>query len=108
LTTLNLRGVRESVMALAPIFLVFVISHVLIIVGGFVAHAPELPQTAARVSDGFSNGYTTLGVGGMLLLFVHAYSLGGGTYTGIEAVSNGLPIMREPKVQTAKRTMVYM
>jgi hypothetical protein len=39
---------------------------------------------------------------------VHAYSLGGGTYTGIEAVSNGLPIMREPKVQTAKRTMVYM
>ena len=33
----------------------------------------------------------TLGLGGMLLLFVHAYSLGGGTYTGIEAVSNGLP-----------------
>ena len=50
----------------------------------------------------------TLGLGGMLLLFVHAYSLGGGTYTGIEAVSNGLPIMREPRVQTAKRTMVYM
>ena len=44
----------------------------------------------------------------MLLLFMHAYSLGGGTYTGIEAVSNGLPIMREPRVQTAKRTMVYM
>ena len=44
----------------------------------------------------------------MLLLFVRAYSLGGGTYTGIEAVSNGLPIMREPRVQTAKRTMVYM
>ena len=44
----------------------------------------------------------------MLLLFVHAYSLGGGTYTGIEAVSNGLPIMREPRVQTAKRTMLYM
>jgi len=108
LTTLNLRGVRESVITLAPIFLVFVISHVLIIVGGFVAHAPELPATAAQVSSGFSNGYTTLGVGGMLLLFVHAYSLGGGTYTGIEAVSNGLPIMREPKVQTAKRTMVYM
>ncbi|MGH7455546.1 MAG: APC family permease, partial [bacterium] len=31
-----------------------------------------------------------------------------GTYTGIEAVSNGLPILREPKVQTAKRTMLYM
>ena len=44
----------------------------------------------------------------MLLLFMRAYSLGGGTYTGIEAVSNGLPIMREPKVETGKRTMVYM
>ncbi len=37
-----------------------------------------------------------------------AYSLGAGTYTGIEAVSNGLQIMREPRVKTAKRTMVYM
>ena len=44
----------------------------------------------------------------MALLFIHAYSLGGGTYTGIEAVSNGLPIMREPRVQTGKRTMLYM
>src|SRR5262249_40659022 len=35
-------------------------------------------------------------------------SLGGGTYTGIEAVSNGVGIMREPRVQTAKRTMVMM
>ncbi len=39
---------------------------------------------------------------------MRAYSLGGGTYTGIEAVSNGLPIMREPRVQTGKRTMLYM
>jgi len=31
-----------------------------------------------------------------------------GTYTGIEAVSNGLQIMREPRVATGKRTMVYM
>jgi hypothetical protein len=34
--------------------------------------------------------------------------MGAGTYTGIEAVSNGLPILREPKVQTGKRTMRYM
>ena len=34
--------------------------------------------------------------------------MGGGTYTGIEAVSNGLQIMREPRVQTGKRTMVYL
>jgi hypothetical protein len=50
----------------------------------------------------------TLGLAGMLALFLRAYSMGAGTYTGIEAVSNGLQIMREPKVATAKRTMVLM
>jgi hypothetical protein len=39
---------------------------------------------------------------------VRAYSMGAGTYTGIEAVSNGIQIMREPKVATARRTMTYM
>jgi len=34
--------------------------------------------------------------------------MGAGTYTGIEAVSNGLPILREPRVETGKRTMLYM
>ena len=34
--------------------------------------------------------------------------MGGGTYTGIEAVSNGLQILREPRVETGKRTMRYM
>ncbi|HXJ20891.1 MAG TPA: APC family permease [Polyangia bacterium] len=108
LTTLNLRGAKESAMALAPVFLIFVFSHLALIAGGILGRIPELPSTAHAVGTGFHGGLTTLGMGGMLLLFVHAYSLGGGTYTGIEAVSNGLPIMREPRVQTAKRTMLYM
>jgi hypothetical protein len=108
LTTLNLRGAKESAIALAPVFILFCVTHLALIVGGIVAHVPELPATARAVGTGFHSGLATLGAGGMLLLFVHAYSLGGGTYTGIEAVSNGLPIMREPRVQTAKRTMVYM
>jgi hypothetical protein len=45
---------------------------------------------------------------GVLAIFLRAYSLGGGTYTGIEAVANGMQIMREPKVKTGKRTMAYM
>jgi len=108
LMTLNIRGVRESALALAPIFMVFVISHTVVIIGGILSHVSELPDTTRAVTAGFQGGVQTLGIGGMLLLFVHAYSLGGGTYTGIEAVSNGLPIMREPRVQTAKRTMLYM
>ncbi|MFH0792668.1 MAG: APC family permease, partial [bacterium] len=108
LIILNLRGVKESVITLTPIFLVFVLTHVILITGGIIAHAPRLPATVHAVSTGFSGGLATLGVGGMFLLFIHAYSLGGGTYTGIEAVSNGLAIMREPHVQTGKRTMLYM
>lgn len=108
LTTLNIRGVKESVLILAPIFVAFVITHVLLIVVGIGRHVPEIPQTAAHLGEGFRHGWSTLGAGGLLLLFAHAYSLGGGTYTGIEAVSNGLQIMREPKVPTARRTMLYM
>ncbi len=105
---LNLRGVRESVLVLAPIFVLFVITHLVLIVGGFVAHGSQLPQTLAHAGTGFREGVSTLGFMGVFLLFIHSYSLGGGTYTGIEAVSNGLTIMREPRVKTGKRTMLYM
>lgn len=108
MTLLNLRGVRESVMILAPVFFLFIITHTVMILGGIVAHAPEMPETARAVKDGFSAGSASLGLGGLVLLLLHAFSLGGGTYTGIEAVSNGVPIMRHPQVKTAKRTMLYM
>lgn len=108
LTLLNIRGVRESVIALLPVFILFLITHAIVIGAGVMLHLPELPATADRLQSGYQHGMATLGIGGMLLLFVHAYSLGGGTYTGIEAVSNGLPIMREPRVPTARRTMLYM
>lgn len=108
LTILNLRGVRESVIVLTPVFLLFVLTHAILIIGGIVGHASQFPQTMVAAKSGLSDGLATLGVGGLLLRFIHAYSLGGGTYTGIEAVSNGLAIMREPRVKTAKRTMLYM
>jgi amino acid transporter len=108
MTSLNIRGIRESVLSLAPVFLLFLATHILIIGWGIVSHGPELSATATEVSSGFQHGLATVGAGGLLLLFLHAYSLGGGTYTGIEAVSNGLTMMREPRVQTAKRTMAYM
>ncbi|MBY0307721.1 MAG: APC family permease [Phycisphaerales bacterium] len=108
LILLNLRGVRESVLVLTPIFVLFVATHLVLILGGFAAHGGQLPRTLSTAAAGFKEGVSALGVAGMLLVFVHAYSLGGGTYTGIEAVSNGLTIMREPRVQTGKRTMLYM
>jgi amino acid transporter len=108
LTTLNLRGVRESVLVLAPIFFAFVATHVVLILAGIIQHSGEMAATTTAVTDGFQSGFATVGIAGLALLLVHSYSLGGGTYTGIEAVSNGLSIMREPRVATGKRTMLYM
>jgi hypothetical protein len=50
----------------------------------------------------------SLGPLAFFLIVMRAYSLGGGAYTGIEAVSNGIPIIREPRVHNAKKTMLYM
>ena len=49
-----------------------------------------------------------LGLWVLLVIFMQAYSRGAGTYTGIEAVSNGVSAMREPQVTNAKWTMLYM
>lgn len=108
LVILNMRGVKESVIVLTPIFLVFVATHVVLIGGGLFAHVSDAPAVLRSASHSLSTDLATIGLGGILLRFLHAYSLGGGTYTGIEAVSNGLSIMREPRVQTGKRTMFYM
>lgn len=108
LTSLNIRGVKESILALMPVFVLFIATHSILIIGGIIAHASSLPDVTREVNHGFVSGVSAIGAGGMLLLFIHSYSLGGGTYTGIEAVSNGLSIMREPRVRTGKRTMVYM
>lgn len=108
LTIANIRGVKEAVIPLVPVFVLFLITHVYLIVAGTVEHAADVPATLAGIGSGFREGARTLGWAGMLALLARAYSLGGGTYTGIEAVSNGLPIMREPRVHTGRRTMLYM
>jgi len=108
LIILNIRGVKESITVLAPIFAVFVITHLVMLVDGVLVHTDRIVPLAGDFRTGLSHDLSTIGVFGILMLFLRAYSLGGGTYTGIEAVSNGMQIMREPRVQTGKRTMIYM
>jgi amino acid transporter len=108
LTYLNMRGVKESVVSLAPIFLTFLITHIFIIVLAFFKHVPDLPAIAASTKTDIQSTVSQVGILGMLFLILRAYSMGAGTYTGLEAVSNGIPILREPRVETAKKTMRYM
>ena len=108
LIILNIRGIKESVTVMAPIFLVFVLTHIVLLVDGVFTHADRIAPLTRDFHAGLAQDLSSIGIFGILMLFLRAYSLGGGTYTGIEAVSNGLQIMREPRVQTGKRTMIYM
>jgi amino acid transporter len=105
---LNLRGSKESVVFLLPIFLLFVVAHVFAISLGIYPRAPEIPLLASTTYQNTIGDIQGLGLWATLFIVLHAYSLGGGTYTGIEAVSNGLQALREPRVETGKRTMLYM
>ncbi len=108
LTVMNMRGVKESVLPLVPIFLTFVATHAFIIGYALLMNAGHFGELVSTTRAEVARSQAELGMGGMIFLLLRAYSMGAGTYTGIEAVSNGLPILREPKVQTGKRTMRYM
>ncbi len=108
LSGMNLRGAKESVQALVPIFLVFVVTHVLAIIWALGIQVPHAAQMIHETTGQFHSTVSQLGWIPMIVLVLKAFSMGAGTFTGIEAVSNGLPILREPKVRTGKRTMMYM
>ncbi len=108
LTLMNMRGVKESVASLVPIFLIFVLTHVLIILFALFTHLFNFSSVISETAFEFNNSYTTLGFWGTFFILIHAYSMGAGTFTGIEAVSNGVPILKEPRVNTGKKTMLYM
>ncbi|HNW60060.1 MAG TPA: APC family permease [bacterium] len=108
LILLNLRGVKESVAPLVPVFLIFLLTHTFAIFYGLFTHLGNVSELAQTTMTDIHRSQSELGLFGMILLVLRAYSMGAGTYTGIEAVSNGMPILREPKVRTAKTTMRYM
>ncbi|HEY3320073.1 MAG TPA: APC family permease [Planctomycetota bacterium] len=108
LTVMNLRGVKESIRVLVPIFLLFLAMHIATFIAVLFQHAGRVPSLIVEDTTKIGATVSTVGALGTFLIFARAYSMGAGTFTGIEAVSNGLQIMREPRVATGKRTMVYM
>jgi amino acid transporter len=108
LTALNMRGVKESVLVLMPIFLGFMLSHVVLILHGIFTHTAVMPELFAQTAADTRAAVSDLGLMGVIVVSLRAFSLGGGTFTGIEAVSNSTEILREPRVETGRRTMLYM
>ena len=110
LIVLNLRGIKESIVVIVPIFLIFCFTH-LALMGGIILLHPGTAGVGDHLVQLHREAQSDaghLGLWVILLIFLQAYSRGAGTYTGIEAVSNGVSAMREPQVPNAKRTMLYM
>ena len=103
----NLRGVKESIQILLPVFLIFIISHFFLVLYGLTTQFHHIPE----MIEGSKNEFSSAVKGGTLLpllfLLFRAYSFGAGTFTGIEAVSNSTDILKEPKALTAQKTLIF-
>src|SRR5579885_2118158 len=62
LVGMNLRGVKESVLSLLPIFLAFVVMHAWLVGDALLSRSLELPQITREAIDQVHSGMNTLGV----------------------------------------------
>jgi hypothetical protein len=104
---LNLRGVKESIKVLMPIFITFITTHAIMILAALVSHGAGAGEAIAGSLEA-ARSLPLLGAGGLLIILLKAYTVGAGTYTGIEAISNSVPLLKEPRVATARQAMLYM
>lgn len=105
LTYMNLRGMKESIRYLLPVFLGFIITHTVLILWGIFDHSDGLHSLIPNAVAETQTMASEIGWLAVLALFFKAFSMGGGTYTGLEAVSNSLNNLAEPRVRTGKATM---
>lgn len=102
ITLLNLRGLSESgtVMSI-PVYL-FLLSFIIMIIVGLVkAVIQGGPTPIVQLAPA---AIEPLG----LFLVMHAFSAGCTALTGIEAISNGVPVFKPPEWVNARKTLVIM
>jgi amino acid transporter len=105
---LNLRGVKESVMAIMPVFFLFLLTHLALIIYGIYFHLGDFGTLTTKIRSDVLFAKSNFGTIGMLLLLGKAYSMSAGTYTGLEAISNSISVLREPREHTARKAMFYL
>jgi amino acid transporter len=106
LMAVNLRGVRESSKAFAvPTYLFIASVFVMIVVGLVRAAFGDAPVSS---SAAFTVEGESLTQAAFILLLLRAFSSGCSALTGVEAVANGVPAFRRPKVENAQSTLVLM
>jgi len=97
----NLRGVRESASVFALPTYFFVLSIVALIGGGAWKFISGAAIAAAPVTHAVYPAVP-------LFLILHAFASGCSALTGVEAISNGITIFREPKQKNAIVTLIWM
>lgn len=102
----NLRGVREASLVFAIPTYVFIGSVVVMIVTGLVRIA--LGDAPVAASAEYAVHADELSQAAVILVVLRAFSSGCSALTGVEAVSNGVPALRRPKVRNARATLVLM
>jgi len=101
-------GLKNLFFSLLPIFIVFLLTHVFTIIYPIFFHTREFVNMVPEATREFRQASGNMGTFAVLLILARAYSMGAGTYTGIEAVSNSMVILKEPRVKTGIRTMRLM
>lgn len=105
---LNLRGVRESVSILAPIFFGFLLTHVVLIGFGLFAKSDELVAAVVNAERHINSVTTSDGTWALVAIIATAYAAGAGTYTGIEALSENAHTLKPPRAKTGARAMALI
>lgn len=106
LAAVNLRGVRESSKAFAVPTYLFITSIAVMVVVGLARTLAGDPPVAE--SAGYEVQVESLSQAGIILLLLRSFASGCAALTGVEAISNGVPAFRVPKVQNAQKTLVAM
>jgi len=107
LTTVNLRGVRESGTAFAIPTYAFMLGIIIMIAVGLIKAALGHTPTAESAHYGIR---AESGFGGLATVFLalRAFSSGCTALTGVEAISNGVPAFQKPKSKNAATTLLLM
>ena len=108
LVFLNLRGLRVAIGVLLPVVLLFLLVHALLIVSGIGLMTPRIVGHVSEAFSGVLDLSQASGWAFVVALLIRSYALGGSTYSGIEAISNNVNLLAEPRIRTGRLTLLYV
>ena len=102
LMMLNLRGLRESAsFLLFPVYTFILVISLLIVVGLYNIVTGAVPLQATALPGAAVPGVS-------IALILRAFSSGSSSLTGVEAISNAVPLFKKPRAKNAAATLTMM